>query len=415
MNDLLTKNKERLTTLLLWLYIIGLVYSPFLLSISMLALFVIFLWRINWRDSVKRFSKAPSYFAICIIFLGVFVSGINSSNTQEWLHHLQLKLPFLVLPFVFFNMPKLNKEKYYYWLRAFTAFMFVSGVIVMWQYFANYEVITQKIGEGQSIPTPCSHIRYSLFMAFAAISCSITIISPLRQQTNILKYTFIGINILLILILHILSVRSGLAVLYIGYFILSFWYVFAQRRWNIAIVAFGLMILLPVLAYNFVPSFYNKVAYSKWDFTKINVEEGKIYSDSGRLYSLKAGLTLFKSSPILGTGIGDLKEACANVYDTMFEEPPYVIKYPHNQFIFTLSGMGIIGLIIFLIGLLTSFFKNKNYRQPVLFILYAIIISSFLVENTFERANGIAFFLLFLLLTLNHIDFRTEVQRQLKH
>jgi hypothetical protein len=62
-------------------------------------------------------------------------------------------------------------------------------------------------------------------------------------------------------------------------------------------------------------------------------------NDGVRLVSLQVGLDVWKANKWLGTGAGDLKAECMNVFDKKFPHlNDFSRKLPHNQFIW---GVGI--------------------------------------------------------------------------
>ena len=68
-------------------------------------------------------------------------------------------------------------------------------------------------------------------------------------------------------------------------------------------------------------------------------------SDQRRIVSYKTGLQIFKENPIIGTGIGDMRNEMNKKY---LDE--YGVEYnalPHNQFLSYMVGTGICGLLVF--------------------------------------------------------------------
>ncbi len=412
-----TFNNQVLFDLQIAVFMVSLVYSVFALSVSMLSMFFVttvfefeiskkqFSFRFNpkfWKH-LSAFCQKPEYWTIGLIFWLVVFSGINTSDLGSWWHHLILKLPFLILPFVFFCREHLDKKALYRWIGFFILFMGLSSLHVLFNYFLRYDEITLLIGQGHPVPTPTSHIRFSLFMAFACVSAAILYISPVTKGRK--NHIWLFLSLYFFFILHVLAVRSGIAVMYIAFLALMGIQLFIRRKSAKTIILALGIIIAPFIAYQTIPSFHNKVRYTLWDIGKFNQKDARNYSDSGRMYSILAGIDIFKDQPILGTGVGDLKAACESQYQLMFDQTPEVIKYPHNQYIFILASSGIIGFLLFMLALLVPLMKNQNYRHPLLFVLSIIIFSSFLVENTIERSNGIGFYLLFLLLILNHLRY----------
>jgi len=132
-----------------------------------------------------------------------------------------------------------------------------------------------------------------------------------------------------------------------------------------------------------------------YDYKMFKKGEGQNLSDSERLYSYQIGYEIFKDSPILGCGIGDLRKLCGEKFMSKYQMD--VSKYPHNQYLFILAGSGILGLVLFLIGMCYPIFYFRKKQDSLFFAIWLIVIISFLVENTIERSYSISFFLLFFL------------------
>lgn len=114
-------------------------------------------------------------------------------------------------------------------------------------------------------------------------------------------------TLFLLVFIHVLSVRSGLLVLYLALLVWLLRYVFLTRRWAVAAALGIMLVLLPAAAYQTFPSFRNKLAYARWDLLQHQQGTGANYSDSDRLTSWKAGWEVGKKNPLFGVGAGDLK------------------------------------------------------------------------------------------------------------
>ena len=88
----------------------------------------------------------------------------------------------------------------------------------------------------------------------------------------------------------------------------------------------------------------------------------KQLSDAGRWISLELAWELFLDQPVLGVGAGDLKQAMEEQYSSKYTTL-VMAKRPHNQFLTYLSGTGLLGFSLFLIGILTPFFFRKHFQD----------------------------------------------------
>ena len=367
-----------------------------MLSVSIFSLFILSLIRYSGsqlKQEIKLFFQFMPLWSLGLFFIMVFVSGVNSSYLPEWLHQLKMKLPYLVIPFSLWVFRDLVVIYYKLFHQIFVGLIALSTIIVLGQMMIDYDAVVDLLSKGRAISTPVDHIKYSIFVCFSVIVCFVMAFEEMSQhEFKIPKWAYLSMCIYLFLFLHLMAVRSGL---FLCYFILTLAILNQIRivkKYILLVPIFLLIIGTPILAYNFIPSFYAKMGYMRFDLTKFNRGEGKNYSDSERIYSIMAGIKLFKENPLLGTGIGDLRIESGKLMEDQLGKKSD--KYPHNQFVYTLAGMGLLGFLFFLMAYFSSWtlFAAKKW----LFIFLALLILfSFLVENTLERSYSIAFFCFF--------------------
>lgn len=115
-----------------------------------------------------------------------------------------------------------------------------------------------------------------------------------------------------------------------------------------------------------------------------------------RLAFWEAGWLIFKKSPIIGIGTGDIKNAFEKTYNLI--DSPLDNEHrlrTHNQYLTFAITFGIIGLIVF-ITLLVFPIIDLLFKKNFLLLIFIIISSlSFLTEDTLETHAGICFFSFF--------------------
>lgn len=401
--------------LLSMVWMVSMVFShEFVLSQTMILLVALalferrpgFPWlrfRRGLRENTIAWWRYTPNLMIAIPFLLVLVSGLWSSDFFYTLERLRIKLPFLVLPWAFAGIPRFSRKEYRFVLYFLTGMMATACLYVGFNYLLNFDQINQLIGMGKTIPTPSNHIRFSLVLCFAILSGIY-----LFREGAVLRYSWerrvlLVVTVFLFVFIHMLSVRSGLLALYAALFVWLLRYVILTRKWAVAAVAAGLLILLPAAAYQVFPSLRAKIAYSRWDILQHRQGTGANYSDSDRLTSLEVGWKVVKEAPVFGVGAGDLKREVTEEYVEGNFAEAQIQKMPHNQFLTILAGTGIAGLAVFLAGFFHPLFYQRNYRDFLFLGLYAVVFLSFMMENTIENNFGVSFFLLFLLLGLNQL------------
>lgn len=399
---------------------VGLIFAPFLLSLCMLFSVLIALWRIDlspfairFRPTAKdwvAFKGAPHFWVLCALFFFTFWGIWELQDMGYWLSRLRIKLPFLVLPLAFFFLPRLGNRTldgllyYLVLLLAITS----SGVLIF--YLINMEEINALIKQGKPIPLPCNHVRFSLLLVFGLLSSLYLYVQRYYWWKSWEKNLQLALAAFLFLFLHILSVRTGIVVLYTTLLLLTFRYVMKTRRYWIGLCLVGAMTLFPLIAYQNIPSLRAKVDYVKYDlFMYRHGHTDKALSDAGRWVSLELGWEVFQERPWWGVGVGNLKQAMNQKYAAYYPElEQYERKMPHNQWLSMLAAGGIIGGLMFSCFFFYPLFYKENYQHWLILGLYVIVGLSFLVENTIENAMGVGFFLYYLLHLL--LRFTTKPQ-----
>ncbi|MFT6810847.1 MAG: O-antigen ligase [Saprospiraceae bacterium] len=331
-------------------------------------------------SKVKKWPK--SLVAWPLIWLLVLFSGWNNQDSDLWQSNLFLKSPFLFMPFAFAALPKLSRRYIYdlhLWLLVVIS---ITSIPILINYIVNYSAIMQGLSQGQAIYMPIHHVLYSMIMSYAIIS-NIYILLARKNINKAFRNVITAAVIVLIVIQHILAVRTGIVVLYLSFFILI---LLLGKKSKDIIISFVMISLIGIASIKLIPSLKQRISYMQYDLEKFQKGEGRNYADSERIYSLQSGIQIWKSSPLLGVGYGD-------ILDEM--NMTGINKYPHSQFIFTLTGAGIIGLILLLAGLLIPYFNYKGELKGLLSLLYLNLFVCMTIDFVIEHSVIVAFLNLF--------------------
>jgi O-antigen ligase len=398
---------------------VGLVYSPFLLSVAMFSLaglcffsFEIgkgearFRWNTNFWRSLGQYPRHLVFLVPSLLFFMVLFSYFQAEDMGYWWERMRIKVPFLAIGMLFMVLPRMTARELDGLFLFLVFMMTVTSIGVGINYLLNYQEIIALMKEGQPIPTPRNHIRFSITLAFSILAGIILIRKHFSLRYSWERKVLIGATAFLFLMIHFLSVRTGMLVLYAGLFALTLQIVIENRKWWLLLAVTMGLSALPVIGYYAIPSFQTKINYMRWDWMQFQEGKGAEYADSGRLSSLIVGWELWKQHPVLGVGMGNLRNAVEKEYTERFPafEQPHM---PHNQFLFIAAGSGGIGLAAFIFGFFYPLFYKQNYRHPYLLAFYAIITTAFMLEHTVENSIGVGFVCFFLFLMLNVFNRRT--------
>src|SRR5690606_21415673 len=140
-------------------------------------------------------------------------------------------------------------------------------------------------------------------------------------------YIIFGISLLLVIIgIHLLAVRTGLVLFYLGTVATFIFNKKFRTRQGIGwMVLFG--VLVGVFLFTF-PTIREKWAYFLEDFRNYESHSWWFYSDAVRWKSNLVGWEVFKSSPWWGVGMGDLIDEMHLQFYLM--DNIRIREYPHN-------------------------------------------------------------------------------------
>ena len=380
----------------------GLIISKFLLSVGMFILIGnFFILNPDLKKNLQSLKIHQSHLVITFLFFLYLVSIFYSSDYGYALERLRIKLPFLFLPLAFIPLLSLSKKTYYSLLGFYVIIIFMTAVGIFVNYLINSDSLDDAILHGKALPTPVNHIRFSLMMVLAIATSLYLYMKKFRFFSKTDSFILMGICIFLIILLHIFAVRSGIVTFYAAAILVAVKYSFDKRRYWIGIIVIAAVVAAPVVAYFSIDTFKNKVDYMRYDislFLSGNEYEG--LSDSKRLASIQAGLAVGNNHPIVGVGIGDVRQGVNKKYDERynFVDRDTII---HNQYIFIYAALGITGLIISLLIFLFPLVTKRHFQSWYFLSINIVLLLSFIVEATLETQVGTALYLFFILMGLN--------------
>jgi hypothetical protein len=399
-----------------YLLLAAAIYSAFLLSVSMIALVVLSIVKLEVREgkialplNISGWKRAlniiaiPSFAVLSLFFLLAVFRFYPIGDSSYLLTRLRIKVPFLVLPFVFLALPRFSKQDmqrfFYFFLIMITATSL--GVII--NYLLDYEHYNELIKQGQHIPSPRDHIRYSLFAALSVIGGIY-----LYTQKFVLRHQWehqliLGLTVFVFLFIHFFSVKSGLVVLYGSLFFGLAQYMVHHQKYLVSIIGLAILLSIPVFAYQMLPTFRGKVQYFSYDMFMYERGEGANHSDSGRLASLDAGWEITKKNWLWGVGTANIRAEVDQFFQEKYPDYPEVLM-PQNQFLFSWAATGIFGVLLTAFAFFYPVFYRKNYQHWFFLNFTFSIFIIIMIEHAFENSVGVAHYLFFQLLFLSVIN-----------
>ncbi len=376
--------------------------SRAMISIGMILIGVQFLLKENWAETIKIYVKDKVLFLLSFIFFVYFFGIIYSENMEEFWRKLVMKLPLLFMPLGFAALKEMSKKYFHHVLYAFVILSFITAAISVGIFIIDYSAIIESYKYAKVTPNifNINHIRFSIMLVLAIFSAGYLIKENYFLVSKYEKYALIFMAVFIFTFLHILSVRSGLLAFYATCFVITIASMFIYKKYLIGTAVLLLIIIMPILAYFTIPTIQNKINYMALDISRfLKGEDVNHWSDGNRLLSLKIGLKVGTSNPIVGVGVGDVFDEMCYYYKK--NHPEVLEKFrliPHNQFLYVFAASGVIGLILFLYVSFFPFFLSITYRSIVFLALLVSILSSYISEATLENQLGVCLFITFYLI-----------------
>lgn len=354
---------------------------------------VLFLLSDNWRESKKSYFKTLlgiSFFGIFVVYL---LSFFNSENKIEYLNILKNKIPFLFIPLSLISVRYVEKQQQQLIKYFFVLCAFISSLWSYFYYLQNVELYTKLYVQGEVIPTIIHHISLAVLLCLAVLFLLDNLI---HKNSTIKKIINFLLLIWFIYFIHVLSVRTGIVLLYIGLFLFG---IISFINYKKPIFALGLIILLffsAYISYQKIPTIKSKINYTYYGINlfKTSNDTANLVSDSRRFLSDKIGIEIIKKNMLMGVGTGDLKETMNAHYKKHYPLfKPDVYSHIHNQYLYTICGVGIISGVIFCLLLLLPFIQFITEKKLLFSIIYVLLLLVMFWESFIESQLGGSIFL----------------------
>jgi len=393
---------EAIGLLGLLLLMAGLPLSKFLLSISPALTGLGAIWYLLKTRDFAPLKSRPYVWPLVLLFVLCLLSVFYTENMQSWGKDVKEKLILAGLPLSLAILPAFSRKGYYYIYYCFILSISITALLSFYFYLLDYETVTLSIEKNKAVDI-IGRMHHSYFGFMQAFSILLGFDLWRRKEPLYFKWEQALLLILIIsnfLLLHLFASRTGMICFYTGTAIYLGYYLFHGSKKRIVLAIAGVLVLIPVLSYQLVPSFKNRVNVTKWDLEQYFIEDRDLSdkSFSQRLLVWESSWNIFKTSPIIGIGIGDVEDELLNraKQDQIRVQSSAKLNSPHNEYLEYLVAYGLVG---FLLLLLSCTFPLLKIR-PGFAILYAFIaiwMAAMVFESILERLVGISFVCTFLM------------------
>lgn len=398
--------------------LVGLVTSPAVLSIGVIIVIVTGggLWPLfrfietrKTQTSVKElfltgwsryWGNKPAIF-LGLFFLFHVVAKFYTYDDGAWLEDTRIKLPLFFVPLSFALLPAFSRRQ----VRIMIALMILAVTLVSVGTAVNYYLNKEAIDAAIAQSTPLhiflgvNHIYFSFILAFTVAS-GVWWFRKGKEHTLLFKaekWIMLALTAWNFYALHLFTARTGLVAFYIAAAGFVLYYFVRKRKYFVAIALIAAGAIAPVGGYFALSSLRNRVDNTVMDLTNyFNGGDPNYLSISTRMEAMKTAWHIFEDHPWIGTGVADLETEMENQYirdGTCLISKNWAM--PHNQFILFLAGLGVGGLLLFLLTCFVPWLDAKYRNSGMFLIVWLLMMSAMLAESLLERQVGVSFFVLF--------------------
>lgn len=388
----------------------GLSISRPIISIGTGLVVIAGIWEWLLNKEHRKILKDKYLWAFISLFTLCLFAYFITENKTIWADDIRIKLPFLILPFAY-NLLKMTKKQFFLVSFCYIFAQFLIATLSFAVYFGKYDNTWQTImlhiekNGTIDIISHIHHIYFGLFLAFSIFLAAFWFnekTSFFHKQEKWIMFVFIILNIIL---LHLLTSRTGFLVFYLGLLTWGLNILFQKGKKLIGFAFIAAFLFIPIFAYYGLPSFKSRINLTKWDVQEYT--EARILCDCSmgkRFYVWEQTLKIIRENPFLGTGNGDLAAEILTKSKAQLPEMQLAIDMdetklldsPHNQYLEMLAGMGMLGLIILLYILIYPFIFERKQLHWLQIVLIVQIASAMCTESLLKRQWGVAFFVSFL-------------------
>lgn len=368
------------------------------LSFAMLLLLVFTISIVRTKEILVNFKSRKDLLILSLIFISLVLGFVNSDNYGYIFQRMQIKIPFLILPLCAGTL-FIDRKGFQTILFVFLMFTFSLAIYTFINYIINFNQINASYLNSKVMPSPINHIRFSILLTLATYS-SLYLLKNNYKQFKYVEPVLIFAGIFLFVFIHLYSVRSGIIALYAVVFTEILIYIIRTKSYKKGLFLFLVFIFGCISIFTFSPTLKNKIINTKNDISIYNNKGNANYNSlSTRLISYEIAIDLFKENVFFGCGLGDLEIKNTKLFKEKFPEIETPI-IPHNEFLYYLASMGVIGFLTFGFCFFFPLFYNKNYKNDFLLMVYIVLFLSFMTEPMIENQLGVAVTIIFITLPL---------------
>lgn len=271
------KNAEDFYFLSLLTLVTGLGTSNILMSWGQFGLIIAWLWLGKYSQQWKNFIYQKHLLAFSSIYVLFLFGLIHSENLKYAFHDLRIKLPILILPFLFAGLPILSLKRTKIIFHLFLGVLLLSCVIGFFMYL---KILPIEINNVRKYAPFISSIRFSTLLVFGIFLCIWLILPDKKEYRLTLPLLYIVPILVFIIFLFLLQSVTGLIIL-----IVISWVMLLISVWKIKKTALKIFPIIFLLIIPFLTIFYIKNEVKKfYAFKSVSTSNLEKSTPDGSIY-----------------------------------------------------------------------------------------------------------------------------------
>lgn len=367
-------------------------FGSLILSALIIAWTVISLLNIN-PQKIKEGLLNRNLWLMYLFFFLTLVSAFTSSNKQEASSSIEIKLSFILFPYLLFCFSwPIDLLK-----RCLASF--VSGCFFACLYLIARATVFAFNGQPEYFfyTLFSDFIHASYFAMYLILAIAIVILfykNWYSGQKNILYSAYFFVSVFVATI-FLCSSKLGM----ISFFICLPLIILFQWRATLSLkrifILAGVVLILLVAAVKIFPHAFERFNLLT-GMSLQTIDKTSSESTTVRILIWEQAVQIIKHNFVTGTGVGDANDQLYAAYKENGLTGAFEHKFnAHNQFLQTFIGLGVIGFILLLMLTLGQFIKALRTKNFMLFLFSLLILLNFMVESMLQTAAGVLFFAFF--------------------
>ncbi|HUM50537.1 MAG TPA: O-antigen ligase family protein [Chitinophagales bacterium] len=362
---------------------------------------ILFILDANAKKNSKQFFKSAFSIALFIIAIIHLVSFFNSENHLSYFDEIKNKIPFLLITFTLLSVEKIETKKLHLVVAYFVVSCIISSIYSYYHYRIDLANNLELYSKGEVMKTVVHHIYYAVLCCVASIFCVEILF---KTTSNIIKIITGIILFWLYVFIHVMSVRTGIFIIYFMLLLYIFLHFVRTRKYLYLAGFISLIIVIGFILFEKTPTIKNKIDYTKYSFEQLknNTDSLNNYSDPRRILSDKLGIEIIQKNKLVGVGIGDVQDELNTIYKVRYPNfSTAVYARIHNQYLETTAALGIPLGIVFIICLMIPLFYFFSKKDHLFITIYSSILVVMCWEPFLKTQIGTSIFLVIICIGFN--------------